>query len=492
MENELERTEFRANIWDFAGQKENYNTHQFFLAKNSLNLFVWETRKGEQESKFEYWLSIVSLLSENAPILVVQNKIDVYESEVNQKDWKAKFPHIIDFYKTSCKTGQGIDELRKVIQIKLKELPNTKAKWNPDRFKIREILENHQEEYLELKEYLKICTDNSLSKEEAFFLSDQLHELGIILHFSKDTSLKNTVVLKSEWAIDAAYCLIDTKKVKAGRFDKQNLDEIWDNERFEFKHDFLLELMKKFELIFQFQESDTYIVPDGLPIELSEEVERFTPQNTEKNLRFEYHYDFMPKGILSRLICRLHHHIKKDWFWRYGVILEYEQHTEARIILNEVESQIKIELWGRNPEGLLLLIRSHIDYIHKTLKNPPLKEKVPCVCALCKTSAKPYLHDYQTLLKFQEKGKTTRECAESTDDVEIAVLLQGIVKVSSLSKEYLIDLIDRGDIYEFYNALEKTRFGGYEVNNLKKRFIHDGGDFKYAEQLKVWVGQHFN
>ena len=482
---------FRANIWDLAGQKENYNTHQFFLSKNSLYLFVWEARKGiEQANQFEYWLDVISLLSENSPIFVVQNKIDKNQGEISQKDWKEKYPHIIDFFKTSCATGEGIEHLRQKIQAQFLELPNTKELWNKDRFQVRETLENHEEEYMEVKEYLKICTENNLTKEQAFFLSQQLHDLGIILHFVKDPLLKNTVILKSEWAIDAAYCLVDTKKVENGRFQKKHLDTIWKQERFEYKHPFLLELMKKFELIFQFQESDTYIVPETLPIDKSEDVENFEPQNTDKKLSFEYHYDFMPKGILTRLICRVHHHIKDDWFWRFGVILEYEKETQSEIISNEVEKKIKIRLWGKNAATLLAIIRSNINYIHQTLKNPPLKEKIPCICEECKASKQPYLHDYQTLLKFQERRRTTRECAESANNVNIQALLEGILDTKGNSPE-LIDLIERGEIPAFYEKLNSIGVSGNEIARLQKEFVYDGGKFDYADKLKVWVYSRF-
>jgi internalin A len=480
---------FRANIWDFAGQKENYNTHQFFLTENTVYLFVWETRKGETESKFDYWLNIISLLSEKAPILVLQNKTDVYESEINQKNWKTKFPHIIDFYKSSCKTNTGIERLREALQKALEALPNTKVIWNKYRFAIREILENREEEYISYKEYLKICQDNTLGKEQAGFLAKQLHELGIILHYAQDISLKKTIVLKSKWTVDAAYCLVDTKKIKAGRFQKVELEQIWEDERFEEKYDFLLELMKKFELIFQFQESDTYIVPEGLPIDIPEN-KAIDLRDIEKYLRFEYHYDFMPAGIISRFICRIHHHIKATFFWRYGVILTYQQ-AEARVELNEVEKKLKIELWGKDADKLLAIVRSHLHSIHQNLKNPSFKEKIPCNCDTCKSSPKPYLHDYDTLLRFQEKGKETRECADSANDVSITSLLEGILGTKQAKLEYLIELIDENDIYTFFSELDNAGIQGNEIATLEGEFVHNGNTSQYADRLKVFLRKHF-
>jgi internalin A len=501
--------DFQVNIWDFAGQEINYGTHQFFLTKNSVYVFVWETRKGEEESKFAYWLSVVSLLSENAPVFVVQNKTDIYTSDINQADWKSKFPNIVEFYKTSCKNGSGIEKLRTDIQKALLALPHTFEIWNKDRYAIRESLEQSAENYISHKEYLKICAEKNLTTEQAGFLSKQLHDIGVVLHYPHDIDLKNTVVLKPEWATQAAYCLLlDEKYVKNGKFSTKDLENIWAEEKFDEKHPFLLGLMKKFELVFQFQESEMYILPERLPVEQpphplplprGEGNEDKVPPSRggvgvgqgQKYLRFEYHYDFMPKGIISRFICRMHELIKEELFWKYGVVLHY-QGTEAVVVSSEVNKQIRIEVFGKEADKLLAMIRRDFESIHEKLKNPKLKEKVPCVCPdTCEFKNNPYLHDYQTLKNFQAKGKKTRECEKSAEDIEIATLLEGILDTKKVGMEYLLSLIDENKIPEFYQELDRSEVSSYEINRLQKEFIYNGGTFQYADQLKVWVMNYF-
>ncbi|TAE07511.1 MAG: hypothetical protein EAZ95_18335 [Bacteroidetes bacterium] len=421
-----EEVPFTAHIWDFAGQEINYGTHQFFLTKNSVYIFVWETRKGEKESKFEYWLQVVSLLSDNAPILVVQNKVDIYEDEINQRDWKSKFPHIIDFYKTSCKTGKGIEALREAIVTQLTALPNTQEIWNKDWYAVRTQLEQSPEDYITHKEYRTLCEQKGLPAHHAESLGKQLHDIGVILHFEDDMHLSDTVVLKTDWATDAAYCLLDNKKVLAGRFQQAQLHSIWAEARFAGKFPFLLRLMERFELVFKLQDKDEYIVPEGLPIDAPKSLSTSLPLHLSTSLRFEYHYQFMPKGILSRLICRMHRLIAGEIFWRYGVVLQYNKTTQALVRLNDVEEILSIAVQGAEAETLLQIIRQQVQDVHATLNNPPLNEKVPCVCAQCKDSKKPYLHDYQTLLFFKEKHRQDNVCAKSAEDVPIDALLKGI------------------------------------------------------------------
>ena len=484
--------DFQVNVWDFAGQEINYGTHQFFLTKNSVYVFVWETRKGEEESKFAYWLSIVSLLSENAPVFVVQNKTDIYTSEINQADWKSKFPNIVEFYKTSCKSSDGIEKLRTDIQRELLALPHTFEIWNKDRYAIRENLEQSTENYISHKEYLKICAEKSLTTEQAGFLSKQLHDIGAILHYLNDFDLKKTVVLKPEWATQAAYCLLlDNQHVTNGKFSTKDLENIWAEEKFDEKHTFLLGLMKKFELVFQFQESEIYILPERLPIE-QPKYQTFQKFDTlQKHLRFEYHYDFMPKGLMSRFICRMHELIKGELFWKYGVILQY-QSAEAIIISSEVEKQICIEVYGNEADKLLAMIRRDFESIHEKLKNPKLTEKVPCVCDFCKTQSKPHFFDYSLLLEYQNENLPEIRCGiKVKNQVPISALLEGILDTKKVNRELLLELIDENEIPKFYQELDRLGVSSHEISRLQKEFIHNGSNFEYADKLKVWVRQYF-
>jgi len=82
-----EENNLKINIWDFGGQEIYYSTHQFFLSKRSLYVLVWDARIDfmmPNLTSFDYWLSIVSLLSNNSPILIVQNKIDERDRSISE------------------------------------------------------------------------------------------------------------------------------------------------------------------------------------------------------------------------------------------------------------------------------------------------------------------------------------------------------------------------------------------------------------------------
>ncbi|WP_299456024.1 COR domain-containing protein [uncultured Microscilla sp.] len=484
--------DFVANIWDFAGQEINYGTHQFFLTKNSVYVFVWDARKDEAQSKFNYWLHIVTLLSDKAPIIVVQNKIDEYRTDINRQNWRKAFPNIIDFVKTSCKTGEGIDTLRQMVIDELLKLPNTREIWNKDRFAVRETLENHPDDYIGHKDYMRVCYEQGLSREDARFLAQQLHDIGVILHFKNAPELKDTVVLKPEWATKAAYQLLDHYLVlEQGKFTDKRLDEVWNEACFDDKHHFLLGIMERFELVFRLNNTNEYIVPERLPVLAPAPV--VLPDNTpplSKVLRFEYHYEFMPKGIFSRFICRIHYLIKEELFWKNGVILKADQ-SQALISLNDVPAikTIQIAIWGKQTSELLSTVRHHFDYLHQQLHlgKDLLHEKIPCSCEVC-TTGKTDNFDYQHLQNCLQDGDTHIRCLNRTH-MAIADLLHGIASQPA-SLKHLLYLIDTGQISEFFAAADQLGKQDRDLNALRNQFIHEGTrDYQYTDRLKVWVSR---
>jgi internalin A len=486
--------DFTANIWDFAGQEINYGTHQFFLTKNSVYVFVWNTRKGEDKSEFTYWLNIVRLLSDGAPVLVVQNKIDEYKGQINQQNWQKAFPNIVDFYETSCKTGEGIANLRQSATQALLKLPNTREIWNKDRFAVRQALEAMEEDYISQRAYSQICKQHQLSKEAAGFLAEQLHDIGVILHFNDDLALKNTVVLKPEWATEAAYCLLDSSEVAAGQFHETQLDDIWLDERFDDKHAFLLRIMERFELIFKLDTQGNYIVPELLPTQQPDQLPLHTAEqaNAPRLLRFEYHYQFMPKGIMSRFICRIHQHIVEQLFWRDGVVLQIGQ-SKAIVTLNDAiaTKQIAVEAWGADADKLLYTIRSHFEHIHSELNHPPLDEKIPCYCEACQSSFNaPHAFKKQFLETNLKLGIKEMAC-ENGSLIHIKRLLEGILDVKTQQTKELTQLIDRANLAGFFAKVDELGIEDYQIASFRKKFMSDQMSHDFAEQLQVWVSSYF-
>jgi small GTP-binding protein len=418
----------KINFWDFGGQDIYHATHQFFLTKRSLYLFVWEVRKEEESRSFDYWLNIIKLLSANSPVIIVMNKSDERIKHIDEASFKEKFKNIVTFLQVSCVSGKGIPELTGQIRSSLSNMDHLQDKLPKVWIKIRDHLKKEKKDYISLDEYFKICQKFGLNEERTEFVSSYLHDLGVILHYRHDKLLENTVILNPEWATEAVYKLIDTRKIQEnkGRFKFDNLKTYWDKTRFpRHKHAELVRLMEKFELCFPITDSDIHIVPELLPAERP--GIDFGVYKRPGNLHFQYHYDFMPEGIITRFISRMYYLIKDDHFWKNGVELRFEDST-AVIISDLLNRKMKISVTGSCKSELLAITRNDFEHIHNTLnmeKNQHYYEMIPCNCVTCSESGEPHLFKHEVIKKFEAKKKSFTLCPISVEEVSLEKLLKG-------------------------------------------------------------------
>lgn len=415
---------FNINIWDFGGQEIYHSTHQFFLTKRSLYLFIWDARKDDKASGFDYWLNIVRLLSDESPVLVALNKSDERVREIDEEEIKSHFNNIVQFHKISALNGMGMDVLRKQISDEIIKLPHVGDEWPESWSHIREILEKDPRNYISLQEFYNICSTLKVSQSQAGHLSSYLHDLGVILHFQDEPLLRQTVILRPEWGTKAVYSVLDTRSVqdRKGRFQLDELREIWKSTQYpEEKHPELLQLMIKFELCFQLGSSNNYVAPELL----SAERPLFT-WDEKNNLRFEYNYSFMPAGLITRFIARMHNTIEDEKFWKNGVVLSWRG-AKALITSEVLNRKIRISLMGHNRKELLCVIRHEFDDIHNTLNKPSVKEMIPCPCHECSVAV-PHLYDFDTLQRYLRKGQETIVCDQSIENIPIRQLLAEVIE----------------------------------------------------------------
>jgi len=412
---------FTINVWDFGGQEIYHATHQFFLTKRSLYILIWEARKDDNLTSFDYWLNVIRLLSDNAPVLIVLNKIDERIKTINEQSLQESFNNIKSFHKVSAIKSTGIDDLKKDIIKFITKLDHIGDKLPKVWLDIRNKLESLEENFIAYEQYLKICNTFNLSEKQADFLSEYFHDLGVFLNFKDNDVLKDVIFLKPEWATNAVYKVIDTKEVQEnyGLFNYGKLKNIWNNYP-EDQYIRLIELMKKFEICFQIPNTYQYIVPKLL------QAEKLSfDWDNKNNLRFEYKYPFMPAGIISRFIVRTHNYIKDQLYWQDGVILKRND-SEAVVISDILNRKISIRIKGIEKKELLYYIRGEIEYIHETLNNPEVNEMISCICSECFDSQNPFYYKYSTLKKFKSKNKLSITCEKSVEDVSVEKLLGGI------------------------------------------------------------------
>lgn len=485
--------DFRINIWDFGGQEIYHATHQFFLTKRSLYALVIDNRR--ENANLDYWLNVVELLSENSPLLIIQNEKKDGRCEVDESAIRARFTNLKETLCTNFQTNRGLDKVIQTIQLYIQSLDHVRTTLPKTWVKVRTALETDSRNYISLETYLELCNQNGFKKrEDALQLSGYLHDLGVCLHFQDDPLLNKTVILKPQWGTDAVYKALDNSKViqNHGKFNRSDLTQIWHDDTYANMQDELLQLMIKFRLCYRIPNTDDYIAPQLLPLNKPE-----YPWDDNRNLILRYTYDFMPKGILTQFIVALHDLIEQQkYVWRSGVVLKLEN-TRAEIIEIYGQREIRIRLTGEEKKSLMLLVTRELENIHRTYKRLKVQKLIPCNCPRCsEANQDPHFYNFNELQERRKNGKATIECAKPPyHDANVAALIDDVSDPLSGSldrrppkpepvstrPEVFISYAWGGDSEALVNKLDQT------LQEKGITIVRDKRDLGYKGRIKAFM-----
>ena len=255
-------------FFDFGGQDYYHDTHHFIFSDNTIYLLLWEQKtniygsqptKIRQKSKvietslehypLKYWLDAIRYYSKprlnltltggkptqklksmvnvnfqgftKAPILVVQNKIDISGvCHLNNKKLKLDYPQISDFISISLKQQKRTDYLKYLFEETLSQMEII-GKRLPGHWKIlKEKIEHFQiKKIISIDDLTKFCND--ILKDEGYDASTfvdkittqsicaYLHDIGSLLYLpskmSENEFLDNTIFLDIEWLTSSIY-----------------------------------------------------------------------------------------------------------------------------------------------------------------------------------------------------------------------------------------------------------------------------------------------
>jgi small GTP-binding protein len=448
----------KLRVWDFGGQEIMHATHQFFLTERSLYLLVLNARKDEGNNDVEYWLKIIESFGKDAPVLIIANKSDEHPLKLNRRHLQEKYPNIQGFFETSCKTGLGLDDLRKAIAQQIAAMDHVFNELPQQWFRLKEQIEQDNRDHISYTEYECICTEQEISdRQERRDLIRLLHLLGIVLNFADDTRLQDTSVLNPEWVTGGVYRILNDNKLSTkdkGMLNWQDLTRILtpknkgDRDCYRENRDrqFILDMMQKFELCFPLDsnsQNPIHLIPELLD---EEEPDTGIWENT---LNLEYHYKILFSSVISRFIVKMHHRISKRTYWRTGVILAFSEGNRAYIKADLADAKIFIRIDG-NPNtrrSSLTAIRNNFESIHHSISALEVDERVPLPDNL-KVSI-----SYKHLLKLESRGETNYFPEGSDRDYNIRELLDGISSIEDRrSRNEKAE--SRGDI--IYNFYEQT------------------------------------
>jgi hypothetical protein len=328
---------------------------------------------------------------------------------------------------------EAAEKLAEAIRHHVQQLPHVgeavPARWLEIRAELAD--RKQQDPYISRKDYFQIYGRYlELDETKALQLSRYLHDLGVFLHFQDDPLLARLVILKNDWATEAVFNVLDDEPTKAcsGYFTRADCQRIWAHSTYGDLHPELLALMEKFELCYKLadQPTETWLATQLLSPSTPEAVQDW-PQPDD--LVLTYQYDFLPKGLISRLICRMNRFVRQpDRSWRSGAFFEHGQSELLARLASPMGQEIELRARGPERKALLSVISSDLDALNATFEGlrDKVRKLVPCLCSKCRLSTTPERYEEPLLLKYRRDGQPTIQCRKSYDHVSVMELLDGL------------------------------------------------------------------
>ena len=467
----------RLNIWDFGGQEIMHATHQFFLTKRSLYLLVLNAREGEQDANVEYWLQLIQSFGGDSPVLVVINKIKDHPFDLNRHGLRTKFPAIRGFYLTDCDASAGVKELSEAILRETDALEHLRDPFPESWLKVKDTLANlpqtEHKSFISFARYQEICAAKGLTEPTTQeTLVGFLHDLGIVVNFRDDPRLADTHILDPEWVTNGIYKILnaDTLARKDGELRLNELGNILTPRDYPAEMRlYLLDLMRKFELCYEFYDSaGHYLVPELLTKEEEVDLQEFASPDT---LRFEYQYNILPEGLLPRLIVRARALNKSLPRWRTGVVLAWDG-GRALVKADIQDKRISIAVTGqpRRRRELLSVIRVDMDHIHQSIAKLVVTPYVPV------PNYPGLVMSYEELRTLEAGNRRERDEVYNGNIVTLVIsdLLDGIEDISVRSREVMPDPAARDAVRVAFSYSHRDEELRDELGTHLKLLQHQG------------------
>jgi small GTP-binding protein len=367
----------RTQVWDFGGQEHMHATHQFFFSGRSLYLLVFDTRGSLEQNKVEYWLTLINAYSQNAPVILVGNKCDQHEMDVEKRRLREKYPNIRGFVGTSASTGEHIDELRQKIQEEVRTMPQVRVLFSADYLAVKDEMETLRAAHISHEEFVRVCERHGVSDaKDQDTLLDLLHDLGTVLYFRDadgNPLLPALGVLNPNWVTRGVYLIVTNPALKdkfKGRLTMSLLREILSAPEYSRHIEDIAKLLERFELCYRADDS-SYWLPSLMEKDEPAALGDFTSGLTSA-MKFEYWYPELPKSVIVRFIVKAHKMILDNKVWRYGAVLKLDENT-ALVRADERDKRVSIFIAGEEStrRDALAILRAQFDDIHAMFATPP-------------------------------------------------------------------------------------------------------------------------
>jgi hypothetical protein len=307
--------------------------------------------------------------------------------------------------------------------------------------------------YLPLARVFALCKEHQVEEEDARLLLRIGRAVGDLIHFERDSTLRDIVILKPDWLATAMSFVLDdehTRKVGHGLVSFERLGQLWNNpdkpaeDRYPAElHPIFLRLMERFDLCYRITEAGrtepdgtsliAQLVPDVRPDPVpgwadspiggdAQQVQVCRIVDATKN------ESATTEGLFFQLIVRLHKYslgradYAKSVHWQRGLLLEDD--TGARAFLEHIGSDVRITVRSPYPERFLSALTYDVKWLVEYFwKGVRCEVTVPCLTTGSDDQRCNGLFNVNDLIEDLRDGRPEQKCNVCKKWLKIAHLL---------------------------------------------------------------------
>lgn len=451
------------NIWDFGGQEIQHAVHKFFFTEGCTYVLVLDNRKEEEP---DYWLQQIESLGGGAPVFIVFNKHDENSAEtVDRKYLKEKYPNIIGFYNTSCKTNVGIPDFKNALTQEIIKLQTVDEQFPKNWLNIKKSIQEGttgSNNYLKYEAFKKICSNNQTENEDAQkLLLKYFNTIGSVTWFGEDTHLKFFHVLNPTWITQGVYKILTGKKtaklygqIRVSDF-KDLLEPINDSDYkySEGNYIYLLTMMKKFELC-DSADDKNLLIPSAFGKEPKIEYSEFRGDDVRTYiLQFK---EYMPLALIHRFTAKKISEALENNYWYTGIVIkDSKSKTVAMVHADKELKRIYIRIKGNAKLGMWEYIRRDLASISSSYAKIDYEELVSVDGNVENTVS------YEDLISYIQSEKSIYFHPRLKQDYNVGYLI-GLFE----STEGTVAKVRSGDIEIEHNGKNNTQIPNYVIQIL--------------------------
>ncbi len=469
---EVKGTDIQAHFWDFGGQVVFHSTHKFFLRSSCVYIIVINARSGINNSEqAEYWLDHVKVFGGSAPVLLVGNKADEAQIDLQMQTLKQKYPNIKGFYPLSCTEAKTsyksqFDFFKQEFVKQLQSVGIHQMRFTVAHAKVLDELQRFSPEHAFLSEndFNQICDKHDISVDGELnrnWLVDIFDKLGVMLHFEELKTFHNAYMLNPRWLTHGVYTLMDAKQARLNDSDivrilKATEVEDENQQLLTFpaeKCQFIIKVMQRFKLCYPLpNEANTLMIPALLPDELPnvnmEKPNGFLAQ--DETLCFEFSFSgFLPRNLIGEFMVSRYEEIKDNLQSQRGAIFVCKSlQAEALVEADYHRRLLVMHVYGRDAKEYLTILYDSMLMVFGEL-NLVYREWVNLPWSACLDKAGFGLNNevekapYQQLLAFA-RNKEPKYISESGFKYDLNKVLGVILSKKGQEKEGITNVFYGG------------------------------------------------